>query len=400
MNERSSLTITELNSYARDLLEGSFMPLWITGEIGTLTLARSGHVYMTLKDSGANVRAVFFGGERVIRQLALQTGSKVEAFGQISLYVAGGEFQFKIQMLKNAGTGDLQALFENIKKRLFEEGLFDQSRKKLIPKFPQKIGVITSAEGAALQDFLNVLTRRFPPIHVQIYPALVQGKSAHLDLMRGIDFFNKQTIAERVDLLILTRGGGSIEDLWAFNEEDLARAISKSQIPIVSAVGHEIDFTIADFVADLRAPTPSAAAELIIEPLESFEQRLDYAERQLSQNLLNFVQLRYRKIDEFARRLESFNPKRLLQTQQQQLEQIYLRMQHTLKNALQKNQHRLILCEQSLNHLSPKKILERGYAYVQNELGHIVSSAQMVHANEDLKITVKDGQIKVNVQAE
>ena len=274
-------TVTELNGAVRTVLEESFRPLWLTGEVGSYNPYRSGHVYLTLKDASSQVRAVYFSGSEVCRRLGLKVGDQVEVFGSLSLYEQRGDYQFYIKKLQLCGVGDLHRQFAILKEKLAAEGMFDPAHTKPVPFLPRRIGVISSPSGAAVKDFMKIALARFPNIEIRLCPAPVQGKGAAEKLARAVRFFNR---AGGVDVIVLTRGGGSMEDLWPFNEEVLARAIYASAIPVVSAVGHEIDFTISDFVADMRAPTPSGAAEQLVpekrvltDALDAMRQRMNTA---------------------------------------------------------------------------------------------------------------------------
>lgn len=392
MKKSKHLSVTEVNTIAKELLENSFMPLWMEAEIGTLMIARSGHVYMTLKDSKSQVRAVMFGGAKVMADNDLQIGSAVEVFGQLSLYVGNGEFQFKVQMIRPCGEGDLQKRFEQIKQKLLAEGLLDESRKRPLPSFSTRIGVVTSPDGAALHDFIQVLTRRFPPVHLMIYPSQVQGKSAHKTLIKGIEFFNRMDLDRRPDVLVLTRGGGSIEDLWSFNEESLARAVAASEIPVISAVGHEIDFTIADFVADFRAPTPSAAAEQVIAPFSDFVRTVKNLEDQLSSS----AELGFRRcqtqFERLENRLEKCQPLSRVREAQQRVDQIELRMQQAVSGAALRWNHRLAMIEQRLESANPDTVINRGYAYLkERESGALIGSISQLRAGMQVTATLRDG---------
>ena len=259
--EERSWTVTELNGVVKTVLEESFRPIWLTGEVGSYNPYRSGHVYLTLKDAASQVRAVYFSGSEVCRKLGLKVGDQVEVFGSLSRYTQRGDYQFYIKKMRMCGVGDLHRQFAVLKEKLAAEGIFDPEHKKPIPFLPRRIGVISSPSGAAVKDFMKIALARFPNLEIRLCPAPVQGKGAAEKLARAVRFFNR---AGGVDVIVLTRGGGSMEDLWPFNEEVLARAIYASAIPVVSAVGHEIDFTISDFVADMRAPTPTGAAEQLV----------------------------------------------------------------------------------------------------------------------------------------
>lgn len=386
------LTVSEVNGIARDLLENTFMPLWMKAEIGTLVSARSGHVYMTLKDAKAQVRAVMFGGGKLVASFGLGVGSAVEVFGQLSLYVPGGEFQFKVQSIRPIGLGDLQKRFEELKQRLNAEGLFDPERKRPLPEFPRRIGVITSPDGAALHDFLNVLTRRFPPAHVMIYPAPVQGKTAHKKLISGIHFMNALSVEQRPNVLVLTRGGGSIEDLWCFNEEELARAIAESEIPVVSAVGHEIDFTIADFAADFRAPTPSAAAEQIIEPFDTFSGAVEQLRSELLSNMELALRRAETQVNQSEMRLERCRPLNMVRQFQQRVDLAEMRIQRAWREIYADANHELALLEQRLDSVNPDTVLNRGYTYLRDPKNKtLLSSIEQLSQGQTAEAVLKDG---------
>ncbi|HPD19234.1 MAG TPA: exodeoxyribonuclease VII large subunit, partial [Candidatus Goldiibacteriota bacterium] len=259
------LTVTEINLLIRNLLEENFEKVWIKGEISNLSCPASGHIYFTLKDASSQIKVAFFKSNNKFINSKLQDGKEVVVFGKISIYSKRSEYQIIADEIQIFGEGDLLLEFEKLKKRLSEEGLFDENRKRKIPQFPKKIGIVTSPTGAVINDMIKIINRRYKPITLIIYPSMVQGDKAAQQIMEGIKYFNGRN---DIDVIVLARGGGSIEDLWAFNDENLARTIYASGIPIISAVGHEVDFTISDFVADLRAPTPSAAAELLVPETE------------------------------------------------------------------------------------------------------------------------------------
>ncbi len=384
--------VSEVTGMVRDLLEQTFFPMWVTGEIGTLTLHRSGHVYMTVKDEFSQMRAVFFNGAAKCRALELKQGAKVELFGKLSLYQTGGEFQLNVHAVRLCGIGSLQEQFERLKEKLKAEGLFDPERKKKIPFFCRKIGLITSPGGAAVRDFIQVAQRRFRGLELKICPAPVQGKGAEKRLAAAIRFFNRHP--EEADVIVLTRGGGSLEDLWAFNEEELARAIAESRLPVVSAVGHEIDFTIADFAADLRAPTPSAAAEMIVPETDAImHDILQFACR--AKNAARTVAANARQ------QMERFHPKNMIlrmehrsrdrrQTQdlltQQILDSLTVKMQGLEK--------RIQLAENTVKLCSPANTLKRGYAILSDpETGLALTSAAEAAAKPVLRAELADGTL-------
>ena len=280
--ERKLYTVAELSFAVKDLLEASFPDVWVTGEVSNFRPAASGHYYFTLKDASAQLRAVCFRNQARYLKFKPQDGLAVIARGRLSVYEARGEYQLYVEYLEPAGVGALQFAFEQLKKKLADEGLFDEARKRPLPVLPCAVGVVTSPSGAAVRDILRVIKRRFSNMNVYLYPATVQGSSAAAEIVEGIEYFNQHPI---VDVMIVGRGGGSMEDLWPFNEEIVARAIAASKIPVISAVGHETDFTIGDFVADLRAPTPSAAAELVVHRREDFQAEVQNRVRHMSQNI-------------------------------------------------------------------------------------------------------------------
>lgn len=293
--ERKIWKVSELTGQIRALLEGAFDDLWIEGEVSNCRAAQSGHLYFTLKDARAQIRCVCFRDQARLLKFRPEDGLLVTARGSISVYDLRGEYQVYVSHLEPAGLGALQLAFEQLKKRLEAEGLFDPARKKPLPVLPRCIGVITSPTGAAIRDILRVLKRRFANLHVQIYPVKVQGDGAAGEIAAGLRYFNRVKFAE---VLILARGGGSLEDLWAFNEEVVARAIAASAIPVISGVGHEVDFTIADFVADLRAPTPSAAAEVVVRSRQEFERQIaEYQRHLVKQMRYLFSEWRHRVRD-------------------------------------------------------------------------------------------------------
>src|SRR5437667_148328 len=280
MPDRKVWTVSELTARIRDLLARNFTDIWVTGEISNAREAQSGHFYFTLKDASAQIRCVCFKQQLRLLKFRPEGGLQVTVRGSLSVYEARGEYQIYVETIDPVGLGALQLAFEQLKKRLEAEGLFDSRRKKPLPLLPRRIGLITSPRGAAVRDVVRILLRRFPNVHLTLYPVRVQGEGAAAEIVEALRFFNRKKL---VDVLILARGGGSLEDLWAFNEEIVARAIADSAIPLISGVGHETDFTIADFVADLRAPTPSAAAELVVQRKQDFVAELESHAHRMSQ---------------------------------------------------------------------------------------------------------------------
>jgi exodeoxyribonuclease VII large subunit len=328
---RDIYSVSRLNAELRAIIEGSLPLLWVEGEISNLATPRSGHLYFSLKDAHAQVRCALFRGKRLLLRDLPADGDRVLVRARVSLYEPRGDFQLIVEHLEPAGAGEAQRAFEALKRKLQAEGLFDAQRKRDLPAFPTCIGVITSPSGAAIRDVLQVLRRRAPQIGVVIYPAMVQGRGAADSLLEALEL----ALARRdCDLLLLTRGGGSIEDLAAFNDERLARAIAAADLPIVSAVGHEIDFSISDFVADRRAPTPSAAAELVSPDGEALLAGLAASHQRLQAAVTRRLGHEQRRLDSVARRLERASPASRLRQQQQRLDQLDLRLTRTLRTQL------------------------------------------------------------------
>jgi len=441
MNEAPPIwTVSDVNSALRDLIENSLMPIWVQAEIGTISIQRSGHVYLVLKDNRSQLKAVFFGGAAKALELQLQPGVKVEAFGKLSVYEVRGEYQLSIRTMRPVGVGDLQRKFEELKVKLECEGLFALDRKRPLPPLPRRIGVVTSPDGAAIRDFLQIITRRFPRINVRIYPAPVQGNGAENRLARGVEFFNR---IKGADVIVVTRGGGSMEDLWPFNAEVLARAIAGSRIPVISAVGHEIDYTISDYVADLRAPTPSAAAELVIgkqeeyldrtarltktltqtlafelerqskrlelarssyvfrEPLQLVrqqQQRLDDCREALADALRQPLTASRQQLERLGLQLETIRPAALLQECRRRQEELRYRLKTAAAAELERRRAVLERLTAQSEAYSPYGILRRGYALLTDAAtGQLVASVKQIAAGQTLQARVADGSINAAV---
>jgi len=387
--------ISEVNSVIKEVLEGALASFWVEAEIGTMTVHSSGHVYLALKDETSQIKAVVWKGARLVQSLKLATGSKIEAFGAITVYEPRGEYQFTIRDIRPVGLGDLQRKFEEIKLKLLSEGLFEASRKKKIPQLPRRIGVITSPTGAAIQDFLNIIKRRFPNIHIQIYPAAVQGIGAEKELIKGIRFFNN--LSQSPDVLVLTRGGGSMEDLWAFNDENLAREIAASRIPTISAVGHEIDFTICDFVADLRVPTPSAAAELVVAKQDELSDKINNLFSRLTSSITLYIEKTKRQLERIAGSYVFKDPLRMIYEQTQTIDEIRTKLAHLIELRLQKESSNFERLKAKLQALNPANVLNRGYAILQEEVtGKIIDSPD-TNEGTAVKALLAEGYLKMKV---
>jgi exodeoxyribonuclease VII large subunit len=350
------ISVSELTRRIKSLLEGRFPNVWVEGEISNFTVASSGHVYFTLKDADAQLSAVMFRGSAAKLNFKLKDGLQVVAFGEVSVYEKRGQYQIIVSQMLPKGLGALQLAFEELKQRLAKEGLFDPKRKKPIPTLPQRIGLVTSPSGAAIRDFLNVIGRRFPNLHIVINPVRVQGEGSAAEIAAAIDQFNALhgTRKLKLDVLIVTRGGGSLEDLWAFNEEIVARALGRSKIPTISAVGHEIDFTIADFVADMRAPTPSAAAELVVKAKEEFATLVEQCHKRLDKDLrLRVGEIRQR-FSEFATSYVFRQPAELIRQYQQQVDDFRHRLSQATGAGFEAQRTRLDTASEKLKLLSPQ----------------------------------------------
>ena len=387
------LSVSELNRMARELLEQSFPLFWISGEISNLTRAASGHWYFSLKDQGAQVRCVMFRGRNAYLDWVPREGDKVEARAVVTLYEARGDFQLTIEFLQRAGLGTLYEAYEKLKAQLNAEGLFATEHKQAIPAHPRQIGIVTSADAAALRDVLTTLRRRMPAVNVVIYPTPVQGKGAAALIAQAI-----RTADERAecDVLIVCRGGGSIEDLWQFNEEIVARAIHACRLPVISAVGHETDFTIADFVADVRAPTPTAAAELTTPDRQSLLRGLQLQRERLARAMQNRIHQRSQQLDYLSRRLLS--PMQQVEHRQQHLQQLQLRLTHAMDRQLQRQHQRLLGLQQSLGHLNPQAVLQRGYALVEKLNGELVQNNEQLVPGEEIKLTFGHGSAQADIR--
>lgn len=387
------LSVTELNRLARDVLEMSFPLFWVSGEVSNFTRAASGHWYFSLKDAGAQVRCVMFKGRNSYMDFVPREGDKIEARATVTLYEARGDFQLTVEFVQRAGLGGLFEAFERLKLQLQNEGLFDASTKQPIPSHPHTIGIVTSPDAAALQDVLTALKRRNPRVKVIIYPTPVQGKGAAQTIANAIHTANAR---QEVDTLIICRGGGSMEDLWQFNEEVVARAIAACTIPTISGVGHETDFTICDFVADLRAATPTAAAELACPDQAQLKQQAVQLQNRMQQAMRHAFQKQAQTLDYLARRLIS--PQQLLAQQSNHLTRLQERMQLSMRNRLQQEALKLQSLQNSLQQLNPHAVLARGYAIVRNTQGEIVRHADTALLNTDINVTLANGRIDATVK--
>jgi exodeoxyribonuclease VII large subunit len=389
-------SVSEITNYIKNLLlEDSFLnDLWVSGEISNFHHHSSGHMYFTLKDSSTCLGAVMFKGNNRSLKFEPGDGMKVNAHGYIGVYKPRGSYQLYVDSIEPAGIGALYLAFEQLKTKLEEEGLFAPERKRDIPLLPVKIGIVTSPTGAAIRDILSVVKRRFENVSVLIVPSLVQGEEAAEQLVRGIEYLNKR---DDIDIIIISRGGGSLEDLWPFNEEVVARAIAASKIPVISGVGHETDFTIADFVADLRAPTPSAAAELAISSRMELEKDLV----NLNQRLFNALEYKMANSRERLKAITSKrvfkNPAELLANKIQRVDELSRHLNWGIEKALNKSRERYSILSGKLESLSPLKTLARGYSITSIE-GQVVDRIKIVNPGDLITTRVSDGLIVSTVK--
>ena len=438
--ERKIWSVSELTGRIRDLLAAEFADIWVEGEISNCHAAQSGHLYFTLKDAKAQVRCVCFRNQARLLKFRPEDGLHVTVRGSVGVYEPRGEYQVYVEYIEPVGMGALQLAFEQLKKRLEAEGLFDAARKKPLPVLPRRIGLVTSPRGAAVRDVLRVLLRRFPNVHLILFPVRVQGEGAAGDIVEAIGYFNRGMI---VDVIILARGGGSLEDLWAFNEEAVARAIAAGTIPIISGVGHETDFTIADFVADVRASTPSAAAEVVVRTRQEFDQHVAQLQQKMLQQIRYLLLECRHRLQELAahpgfRRVED-----LLRVYRQQADEFIGRLALALQGRLERAQRRftvaetriaafdlrariaalrvrleqrsgdlrvrverfLVLKRQRMERLrlqlderSPLRVLERGYAIVYDAAGNVVRAAEQVAIGDEVAVQLSRGRLAAEVK--
>ncbi|PYM08023.1 MAG: exodeoxyribonuclease VII large subunit [Candidatus Rokuibacteriota bacterium] len=440
MGDRQVYTVSQLTARIRDVLEEQVAPFWVEGEISNLRVPGSGHAYFTLKDDAAQIRVVLFRNR--LRRIRFEPadGLHVLAFGALEVYAPRGEYQMVVELMEPKGLGALQVAFEQLKARLQAEGLFDPGRKRPLPRFPRKIGIVTSPTGAAIRDMLRVIGRRFGELHIVVRPVRVQGEGSAREIAEGIADLNA---LGDVDVIIAGRGGGSLEDLWAFNEEVVARAIVGSKAPVMSAVGHEVDFTIADFVADLRAPTPSAAAELVVREKEAVVDGLRDLHHRLSRALARRLERQRERLVLYAERRVLSDPSRPLRDAQRRLDELGLRLSSALGAGRRHAVHRLALATQRLHSgnpavrissgrgwlgqlqgrldagarrsldrsvhgfrvaagkldgLSPLAVLGRGYSLTRTASGEIVRSADQVAPRDPVSVLLHEGTLECTVE--
>jgi exodeoxyribonuclease VII large subunit len=389
MQDTQTYSVSEVNHAVKLLLEEALPFIWVEGEISNFKAHYSGHYYFSLKDANAQISAVIWKSRLYNIPYDLEDGMQIRAYGSVRVYEKSGRYQLDISRVEPAGAGKLQQKFEQLKRKLNSEGLFEAQYKKGFPKFPNKIGVVTSSTGAAVKDIINVLNRRAPNVEIVVRSAQVQGASAAADIAEAIEDFNHY---KKVDLLIVGRGGGSLEDLWAFNEEVVARAIFASDIPVISAVGHEIDFTIADFVADLRAPTPSAAAEMAVPDYLELKKEIKYSANRINYLILNKIVYYREKIISLQKSYGLNRPIDFIRQYAMQVDDLNVNLQRQIKQFIQSKREKIKQLALRLNGLSPKSILSRGYSisFVGDK---VVRQAMSIKSGDELVTELYDGEI-------
>ncbi len=390
-----ALTVGELNNFIKNLLDTNktLSAVSVTGEISNLKDHGSGHLYFSLKDADAQIKAVMFRFQRSRLKFIPEDGMRVTVHGSVSIYSQTGTVQIYANSIEPDGIGALYLAYERLKEKLASEGLFDEEYKKLIPQYPRRIGVITSPTGAAVRDIINVTKRRYPLADVYVYPSLVQGDGAESNLIRAIDYFEKSHL---VDVMIIGRGGGSIEDLWAFNGEALARKIFAANTPIISAVGHETDFTICDFVADMRAPTPSAAAEIAVPDLRELILRIDDYRARLSSSLIRVVERKREQLDAITDSKVFCDTSIIFEHKLACLKELYYSASEAIDDTFSQVRTSLALLSEKADAMSPLSVLKRGYSVCESEKGEI-ASAKKLKSGDGLKIILSDGTLTATV---
>jgi exodeoxyribonuclease VII large subunit len=397
-DERSYLTVAELTAKIRGALEPPFRDVWVQGEVSNCSIPRSGHLYFSLKDqeTDAMISVVSYGWAKKIQgKFEIEDGLHVLCRGRVTTYGPRSSYQVLVEKIEPLGAGALALAFEQLKAKLSAEGLFANERKRSLPLFPTRIAIITSPTGAVIQDMLNILSRRAPHIKILVIPVPVQGEGASAKLIRGIEVANSHNLG---DVVVLARGGGSTEDLWCFNDEGLARAITQSKLPVVSAVGHEVDFTIADFVADLRAPTPSAAAEIISAHWVDCLREIRESEHRIRSAIERDLANRKRILSLISARLVS--PRYKLREQAQRCDEIWARLENSIRARIDRRRAALEAAAGRLDALSPLKVLDRGYSLVTDAgaEGRVIRSAEQISPGQELRIRFYDGQRNVRAQ--
>ena len=389
-------TVSQINAYIKTLVDrdGVLNNIWVRGEISNFKLHYSGHMYLSLKDEASLIRAVMFKNANMRLNFKPYDGMNVLVRGRVSVFERDGQYQFYIDEMVPDGMGRLYAAFEQLKNKLASEGIFDDNRKKTIPKYPKTVGVVTSATGAAVRDIINVITRRNSKVKICVYPAKVQGEGAAEEIAQAIKYFNRE---KNADVLIVGRGGGSIEDLWAFNEEVVARAVYESEIPVISAVGHETDFTICDFAADLRAPTPSAAAELAVVPLENLKKQINDYRQRMQNGMSNLLNIKKQKLKAAFSASVQAGFKRRIENARLSTDYTLNRIINAMEGRLKTDKEHFSKLTLQLDALSPLKVLGRGYSVTTDSGGNVVSDAKSVSPGDNVSVRLLKGSIECTV---
>lgn len=388
-------TVRQVNSYIKNMFTQDFMlsRIYVKGEVSNCKYHTSGHIYFSLKDESGTIACVMFAGYRSGLSFRLQDGQQVIALGSVSIYERSGQYQLYVREIILDGAGILYEKFEAIKKELFEMGMFAPEYKQPIPKYIRTLGIVTAPTGAAVRDIINIAGRRNPFVQLILYPAQVQGDGAAESIIRGIRALEKR----KVDVMIVGRGGGSIEDLWAFNEESVARAVFECSVPVISAVGHETDTTITDYVADLRAPTPSAAAELAVYDYREAKEQIRVFRERLQKYMTITISEKKAVLERFRMRLNYAHPRQKLNENRQYAADLENRLRTLMGNRLEREKHRLAICAERMRGLSPLEKLSRGYSYVQTPQGENIRSVAQVLPDDEIEIYVRDGRISAKV---
>ncbi len=387
-----AFTVSEITTVVKEILEDQLKTVWIQGEISNFSNPASGHIYFTLKDENNQIKVALFGGRKKAAGLNLEDGKKVAVSGRVSIYGKRSEYQLIADEIQVTGLGDLLLEFEKLKKKLAEQGLFDEKHKVSIPKFPEKIGIVTSPTGAAIRDIINIISRRYPQVEILIYPALVQGNDAPAQIIKALTDLDTMGM----DVIILARGGGSMEDLWAFNDENLAHAIYDAKTPVVSAIGHEIDFTIADFVSDMRAPTPSAAAELIVPDREDIMETLLSQEATLKSAISHMVEMYQERLDRLAKSYAFKMPFQMYTDYVQRVDELGESLLKSLDEKIEDSSDKVKIISDKLKIMNPLNILKKGYSVVYNDNGAILKDAD--RATKNIKIRLYKGTLDAEVK--
>lgn len=394
---RNVYTVKQVNAYIKNMFTQDFMlnRIYVKGEVSNCKYHTSGHIYFSLKDESGTIACVMFAGQRGGLSFHMREGQQIIVLGSVNVYERTGSYQLYAQEIRLDGEGTLYEKYQMLKQELEEMGMFAPEYKKAIPRYAKRIGVVTAPTGAAVRDIMNISARRNPYVQLLLYPAQVQGEGAKESIVRGIRMLE----AKNVDVIIVGRGGGSIEDLWAFNDECVARAIFDCQVPVISAVGHETDVTIADYVADLRAPTPSAAAELAVWDYRQLQGYLDECRLRMNRSMTGTIRINRLRLKELDVRLSYLHPRHKLQDQQQRLIELEEELRTLMRDRVKEARHRLAIQIEKLNGLSPVRKLNQGFAYVEEADGGVVKSIRQVEKGDELTVYVTDGLIRTSVKA-